>query len=213
MRHSLLLLGVIAAMAIGAPAYSQYIYMDVGNGAPGNGVWTSGDVLTSASTQVDIYLNTNHNRAGTTIICNDGVNPLDIGSYTLMIRSSGSGSVTYGAWTNAMTGYGAVGNPITSGSDWAAGFSSASAFNPPALYKLGTLAVTVTGTPVLTFLTTQPPSLFGGPADLTSFGSECAGTNYPNTIALGVDFLDNNGTASGTPVNETTWGKIKQLYH
>jgi len=212
MRHSLLLLGVIAAMAIGAPAYSQYIYMDVGNGGPGNGVWTSGDVLTSASTQVDIYLNTNHNRAGTTIICNDGVNPLDIGSYTLMIRSSGSGSVTYGAWTNAMTGYGQVDPPLSAGPDFGVGFSSPAGFNVPGLYKLGTIAVTVTGTPVLSFLINQPAGLFGT-AGITGFGSQCSGTTYPNTIALGIDFFGADGTASGTPVNSTTWGKIKQLYH
>jgi len=34
MKHSLLLLGVVAALAIGAPAYSQYIFMDVNVGVP-----------------------------------------------------------------------------------------------------------------------------------------------------------------------------------
>lgn len=209
MKKSLLLLGVIAALAIGAPAYSQYIYMDVGNGGPGDGVWTSGDALSSASTQVDVYLNTNHGASGATATCNDGVNPLDMGSYDLIIHSSGSGSVTYGTWTNAIAGYAQLNPPTVAGPDFGVGYSSSGSFNAAGLYKLGTLAVTVTGSPVLTFLTVPPAGI---PSPVTGFGSECAGTTYPNTISLGFDFTDNNGTASGTPVESTTWGKIKQLY-
>ena len=212
MRHSLLLLGVIAALAIGAPAYSQYIYMDVGNGGAGNGVWTSGDVLSSASTQVDIWLNTNHNASGAVANCNDGVHPLDIGAYDLVIHTSGSGSVTYGTWTNTMASYGVLDPASVSGPDFGVGYGSAAAYDAPGLYKLGTLAVTVTGSPVLSFLTSRP-SGSGITSTLTAFGSQCEGTDFPNTITLGIDFTDNNGTASPTPVEPTTWGKIKQLYH
>jgi len=65
MRHSLLLLGVIAALAIGAPAYSQYIYMD----SNADGVNSSADVLSSSTTVVHVYLNTNHDRNGTLKTC------------------------------------------------------------------------------------------------------------------------------------------------
>jgi hypothetical protein len=205
MKNSLLLLGVIAALAIGAPAHSQYIYLDVNH----DGVNSSADVLTSTSTSVDVYLNTNHNKAGTTIICNDGTNPLDIASYDVIVHTSGSGSVTYGTWTNSMTGYAQLDPPTTVGPDFGVGYSSPAAFNAAGLYKLGTLAVTVTGTPVLTFLSNEPAGI---PSFGTGFGSECSGTDNPNTITLGIDFNDADGTASSTPVQSTTWGKIKQLY-
>ena len=57
MKHSLLPLGVVAALAIGAPAYSQYIYLDVdhdglgpgGVSTPACAGLTTGDVLSSAN--------------------------------------------------------------------------------------------------------------------------------------------------------------------
>lgn len=205
MRRSLLLLGVIAALAIGAPAYSQYIYMDVN----GDGVWSSADALTSASTHVDFYLNTNHNEAGAVVICNDLVHPLDIGSYDLLFHAGGSGSIAFGTYTNAMAGYAQQGTYTVAGADAGVGYSSAGGFNVAGLYKLGTLTLTVTGTPVLSWLTAQPAGI---PSSVTGFGSECEGTDFPNTITLGLNFTDQHGTVGPTPVESTTWGKIKQLY-
>ena len=210
MKKSLLLLGVIAALAIGAPAYSQYIYLDVN----GDGVWSSlGDGLTSASTSVGVWLDTNHRApdlggGGALVTCADGTNPLDIGSYDIILHSSGAGSVAYGAWTNNMTGYAVLNPPTTAGADFGVGFGSAGSYNPAGLYKLGSLAITVTGSPVITFST----GALGIPSPVTGFGSECSGSDNPNTITLGLDFFDNHGTAPTTPVASTTWGKIKQLY-
>jgi len=83
MKRSLLLLGVIAALAIGAPAYSQYIFMDVN----GDGACTSADILTSSTTTVDVWLNTNHNKDGTTVTCDSNpTQPLDMFSYSLLFR-------------------------------------------------------------------------------------------------------------------------------
>src|SRR2546425_13050139 len=86
MKHCLLLLGVIAALAIGAPAYSQYIFMDMN----GDGVCTSADALTSSVTAVDVWLDTNHNQNGSTATCVDPSKPLDILSYAVLIHSSSS---------------------------------------------------------------------------------------------------------------------------
>jgi len=205
MKKSLLLLGVIAALAIGAPAYSQYIYMDVN----GDGVNTTADLLTSSSTHVDIWLNTNHNKAGATVLCNDGTTPRNIGSYDIIVHSQGSGSVSYGTWKNNMTGYAVLSPQSTAGPDAGVGYTSSGGYDPPGLYKLGSFPVTVTGNPQMIFLTQAPVGIndFG-----TGFGSLCSGTDNPNTITLGLDFFDNDGTAAGTPVESTTWGKIKQLY-
>lgn len=205
MKKSLLLLGVIAALAIGAPAYSQYIYMDVN----GDGVNTSADLLTSATTSVDVYLNTNHNKAGATVICNDLINPLNIGSYDIIVHSQGSGSVVYGTWVNAITGYSVLSPQSVAGPDAGVGYTSPAGYSAPGLYKLGTFPVTVTGNPQMIFLISPPVGIndFG-----TGFGSLCSGTTNPNTITLGIDFFDADGTAAGTPIESTTWGKIKQLY-
>ena len=209
MRRSLLLLGVIAALAIGAPAYSQYIYMDVN----GDGVNSSADVLTSATTVVHVFLNTAQNKNGTAAVVTPDChgNPLDIGLFDVLFHSAGSGSLTYNGFTigAGMTGF-AVLNPFTvAGPDAGVGYTGPS-YLPPGLYELGQLSVTVTGSPQLSFLADSPsPSIF---SPNTAFGSHCDGTDHPNYITLGLNFFDADGTASGTPTESTTWGKIKQLY-
>jgi hypothetical protein len=214
MKKSLLLLGVIAALAIGAPAYSQYIYLDVN----GDGVCTSTDLLTSSVTSVDLYLDTNHNANGTVAVCSDGSgSPLDFSSFDIIVHSEGSGSIAYNSFTpsSVITGAGFTQvNALTvAGSDAGVGYAiSGITFASPGLYKLGTLGITVTGTPVLRYLGTSPdPSI---PSFGTGFGSHCSGTDNPNTITLGLDFQDNCSTAAPTnaATMSTTWGKIKQLY-
>jgi hypothetical protein len=207
MRHSLLLLGVIAALAIGAPAYSQYIYMD----SNADGINSSLDVLSSSSTVVHVYLNTNHNRNGSLATCVDGTNPFDMASYDLIFHSSGSGSVDFNGWTNgsAMSGFTILDAFTVAGNDAGVGYQGPT-YLAPGLYELGQLSVTVTGSPVITFVgTSNTPSI---PSPITGFGSHCSGTDNPNTITLGLDFFDGFGTSPGTPVEATTWGKIKQLY-
>lgn len=212
MKKSLLLLGVVGALAIGAPAYSQYIYFDVN----GDGVCTSADALNSSVTAVDIYLNTNHNAAGTVVTCDDGSSaPLDFSSFDLIVHASGTGSITYNSFspsTQITTAGFTILNPLTvAGNDAGVGYAiSGITFASPGLFKLGTLNITTTGTPQLGFLGTSPdPSI---PSFGTGFGSHCGGTDNPNTITLGVDFSDACGTAAPTPAESTTWGKIKQLY-
>jgi hypothetical protein len=179
-----------------------------------NGVCNSSDVLTSSVTGVDLYLDTNHNAAGTVVTCSDGTNPLDIASWDVIIHSEGDGSVSFDSFTPStqITNAGFVSlDPFTvAGPDVGFGYH-AQTYHAAGPLKLGTLNVTVTGTPDLIFLGISPDP--GIQAFGTGFGSHCSGTTYPNTITLGVDFTDNCGTAAGTPTTPTTWGKIKQLYH
>jgi len=209
MKRSLLLLGVIAALAIGAPAYSQYIFMDVN----GDGVCTSTDLLSSSTTAVDIWLNTNHNKDGTTVTCDSNpTQPLDMFSYSLLFRSQGTGSLTYNGWTNAPAGYTATTPFTVAGTDAGTDYNGPTGANlGPGLVKLGTLGVTVTGSPRLIFLQDNVGSP-GLNTAVTGFGTSCDATTYPNTYSLGIDFFDNCGTSSNTPTEATTWGKIKQLY-
>lgn len=209
MKKSLLLLGVIAALAIGAPAYSQYVYLDANN----DGVCTTGDNLTSATTAIAVWLNTNHDANGTTKTCfANAAQPLDIFSYDIVVHQSGTGSVTFNSYTNAASGFTVVNNLTVAGSDAGVGYGAPLGGNlSPGLVKLGTFNVSVTGTPVLNFIGVSSNASI--PSPVTGFGSSCDGTDFANTITLSIDFTDNCGSAPGTDTKSTTWGKIKQLYH
>ena len=208
MKKSLLLLGVIAALAIGAPAHSQYIFMDTN----ADGVCNTSDQLTSASTSIDIWLNTNHDKNGTVKTCSSNAGqPLDAFSYDLVVHQAGTGSITFNSYTNAASGFTQVNALTVAGADAGVGYGAPLGGNlAPGLYKLGTFNVSVTGTPTLSFVgESTNPSI---PSPVTGFGSSCDATTYANTVTLSIDFVDNCGTASGTPAQSTTWGKIKQLY-
>lgn len=210
MKHFLLLAGVIASLAIGTPSYGQYIFMDLN----GDSTCTSADVLTSSTTAVDVWLNTNHNKNGSTATCFAAAStPLDMFSYDILVHSTGSGGVVYNNFTNTVTGY-TIFSPFTAaGANMGVGYQAPfGTVNPGGLFKLGTISVTVTGNPTLSFLT-QPPIIWPlNASTFTGFGSPCPGTVFLNTVALGPDFSDNCGTSGTTPSESTTWGKIKQLY-
>jgi hypothetical protein len=216
MKHCLLVFAAVVALAIGVPASAQYMWIDV-NGDGINGCTTPGtaddDILNPSVTHIDIYLSTNKNKSGATAVCSSGEN-LTINSYTFVL-SSGSGGVSYGAWTDAMGFTIAAGGPISNSTDYFIGRASAT-IQPPGTYKLGSMAVTVTGTPRLDIVAHSSVD----PTSQTSFGSQCSGQDFNNTMRYGEnvdqippgDWNDVCGTASGTPVSETTWGRIKKNY-
>jgi hypothetical protein len=211
MKKSLLLLGVLASFAIAAPAHSQFIFMDVNGDAANNGV--SSDVLSSAITSIDIYLDTNHNANGTLKTCTQNPSqPMDFFSYDMVVHSSGSGSISLNSYTNAASGFTQLNALTVAGADAGVGYTAPIGGNlAPGRYKLGTFAVTVTGTPVLSFVGLSSNGSI--PSFGTGFGSSCDASDFANTEVLGTDFFDGFGTAAGTPTESTTWGKIKQLYH
>jgi len=205
MKTSLLLLSAVAILGLIPPASAQYIYMDVN----GDGVCTSSDAILSTTTSVDIYLDTSHDYTGRAVTCDDGTNSLDIGSYDIILHKIEGGSLVYGAWTNAMAGYSVLNPPTVAGLDFGVGYTAPATFDPPGLYKLGTLAITVNGGVGLQFLTSPPPGI---PSPVTGFGSHCSGSVNPNTITLGEDFFTACGTAVPVAVEATTWGRIKMTY-
>jgi len=217
MKHCLLVFAAVVALAIGVPASAQYMWIDV-NGDGINGCATPGtgddlDVLNSGVTSVDIWLSTNLNKDGSAATC-PSAEPLTINSYTFVL-SSGSGGVTYGTWTDNMGFTIAAGGPVSNSTDYFIGRASATILNP-GTYKLGTMAVTVTGTPRLDIIKHSSVD----PTSQTSFGSRCEGQDFNNTMRYGEnqdqippgDWNDVCGTMSGTPVSETTWGRIKKNY-
>jgi hypothetical protein len=220
MKKCLLLLAVVGVMLVSAPAYSQYLFLDVngdGKSSENQGnpfhAGASPDLLGPASTGVDVWFVTNEMEDGSTATCSSGPELFDINSYEMILRSSGTGTVTFGAWHDN-TGYtnGGVlcgdGTVCSGGTDiWIARFKTT--YDPAGKYKVGRLDLTITGNPKLDFATSTSLSGIAG----TSFGSRCQGSNFDNTIRLGSDFPTADGTASPIPVTPTTWGKIKNLYH
>jgi len=201
MKHSLLLVAVVALVAFAAPAHSQYMYLDV----DGDGLNTAADILTPASTQIDVYLVTDHNKDGSPAVCPQSSNLFSINSYEVILRVSGT--LTYGAWTD-LRSYGTVLGNAQAGNDFYVGRGSGLA-SPPGTYHLGNVAVSgvTTGTTVTIVSSTSA----SGTA-ITSFGSTCEGIDFLNTLTLGLDWFDVSGTFTSTPTTSTTWGHIKDLY-
>jgi hypothetical protein len=209
MKHGLLALAAILALAIGAPASAQYMYIDVNN----DGVNTSADVLSPSVTSVDVWVVTNKSLSNVLdydsplvdAVCPDG-GSLTINSYQVILTAP-QGGVSYGAWTDNMGFPIDVGN-AQAGNDKVVGWGSGTAMTPGA-YKLGTLVISVTGTPTLTFATSTSALGTAG----TSFGSLCGGALFDNTMYLGQDWFSIGPTRSTIPVTPTTWGRIKSLYN
>jgi len=208
MKHCLLLVGLVVMLAVGAPAYSQSISMDV----DGNGVCDGFDVISGATTSVDVYMDTNHLLDGTVVTCPDaGSPPLDMFGYNVIVHAGGAGTITYGGWSNAIATWTALEAFRTSGSDASVGYVAPGAALAPGRYKLGTLAITASGDPTLSFLTNNS-SLGGLGAPFTGFGGSCSGGGLLFVMDLGGDFIGACATTAGTDVKSTTWGTIKSLY-
>ena len=80
---------------------------------------------------------------------------------------------------------------------------------PPGRYRLGSLEVTVTGSPRLSIVSST--TLEG---DLRSgFASYCLGADFDSALKLGSDFTDACGTAPAAPQTASTWESIRSLYH
>src|SRR5262245_54046883 len=208
MKNCLLLLGVVAALALVSPAYSQYIYLDVN----GDGVCDATDVLAPGANTVRVYLQTDADAGGLPATCQNGTGQdLSIFSYEIVLHSAGTGSVSYGSWQHNSTdlvGYSQLRAPASGGGDFSVFWGKSVGPDAPGLYRLGRVTVPATGNPTRSLASPTPLGPFS-----TSFGSECPGSLGLNTIYLGSDFTDVCGTSSTTPVTQTTWGKIKELYH
>ncbi|HLQ67248.1 MAG TPA: hypothetical protein VK123_08470 [Candidatus Limnocylindrales bacterium] len=198
-----LLLGVVAA-----PVAGQSLFLDVN----GDGRSDGSDVLNAGVTSVDVYLDTSHSMDGAPVPCAKSEHPdqpeqITINSYTFILswEPVGTGSLTYGAWTDNM-GFAIGVGGTQKGRDFWTGYA-APFYLAPGKHKLGTLGVTVTGTPVLQFLASTPIDNTA----MTSFGSACLGSDYDNTMKLGSDFLDARGTSPSDDAPRTVWRAIQAI--
>jgi len=195
--------------AVTGTAQAQFFFIDVnGDGRP-----DASDVLHSGITSVDLYLDTSQAADGSPVACGSpghggSVEPFTISSYTFILgwEPAGGGSLTYGPWTDNLGFTISAGGTTGGRIFWTA--RAAPYYLAPGTYKLGTMAVTVTGTPVLHFLSSTDIDS----AAITSFGSQCSGRDFDNTIKLGSDFTDARGTATGDDAPRTVWRTVRDLY-
>ena len=138
------LLSVVAVAGLAQVASAQYMYMDTN----GNGIHDAGDKLNvnNDSTVVDIYLNTNHNRDGSTADCNTVPGTvMDINSYAINLAVTG-GTATYRNYINRQsTAFPNQAQTLNTGDGtFKTGFFSFT-YSPGGLLRLGTLTITGTG--------------------------------------------------------------------
>ena len=191
MKHCLLLVAVLAALCGGAPVYAQQMYLDTDDAGT---TCDPGEALDGSDTSVDVYLDT----GGTTC---------DITSYSLIFAASGSGSIGYGAWADAV-GFASTITDVTSGNDRVIAKTGATVL-PVGAYMLGSQAIVVSGDPSLNLV----PSTAIDSGLTTSFGSvDCTGIDFDNTLKLGLDWNTVCGITGGTATKLSTWGQIKKLY-
>jgi hypothetical protein len=193
-------------LGLSAPAHAsaQFMYLDVNGDRHGD----AADVLGPGTTDVDVWLDTTHNADGSAAVCASG-EPLDISSYTFILEwepGKGGGSLVYGPWSDNM-GFTVNAGGMEEGRMFWIG-RAAPYYLAPGLYKIGSLAVKVTGTPILRFLSSTE---FDKTA-ITSFGSQCVGRDFDNTIKLGQEFVDAHGTSAEDDSPRNVWADIRDLY-
>ena len=213
----------VALAGVAGKAQAQYIWMDTN----GDGVLTTADRMNAngTPTTVDFWINTDHNRDGSLATCDTGDGNLDTWNSFAIHVSVVNGTATFTNFVNDQSAF-TIGCAslatffLTDNSTMmsACGATGSPTANGGVNLKMCTVTVTgVSGTPSLVYV---PQNTLD--QNFTSFGTPCSGHDFDNTYKLGPlpggagpgDFLDADGipAAAGTPVTETTWGKIKSLY-
>ncbi len=181
------------------------MYLD----ADGDGVHTAADVVpSSGSVTFDVWLKTDENRDGSHPVCSrNSAAPFTINSYTFLLRAR-NGTVTWSNFVNRMPNLTLVIRPDSSATEYFAGRADALIL-PPGTYKLASLTATIAlGTPTISIVPT-PTSVTA--IAMTSFGCQCEGLDWDNTMKLGsdwfdVDGLDYDGVSNHGPVLDPVAG-------
>jgi len=189
------LVSVVAACTIHAPpSFGQYMYLD----SNGDGIHTAADQVGGGANVVDVWIDTDNNRDGSPAVCvTEPGTPLTINSYAFSLRAT-NGTIAWGIFTNQLPNAVVQFFHGSSSTEYWNGFGGGPPPNPPGLYRLATLAFSVaSGTPSIEII----PRASGTRVDDTSFGSQCSGTQFDNTIRLGEDWHDVDGLpfGGGTP--------------
>ena len=179
-----LCLWALFLLLLPASAPGQYLYVD----ANGDGEHTDADVIhATGTTTLDLWLRTDSNRDGSGATCVTGDGELTITGYEFNLRAN-NGTLAWGPFTNRVTDLATNVGSTSSATEFRAGANGAEL--PPGNYLLATVLVSVaSGTPNITIVPkTALPGSFG-----TGFGSQCSGSEFTNTLHLGVDWFDVDG--------------------
>src|SRR5881396_2198537 len=166
-RVFMALLTVVAVAGLAQTASAQYMYLD----SNANGVHDTGDKLNAngTPTTVDVWVQTNTNRNGSTATCDTGTEPLTINQYQVNLLAV-NGTVTYSGFINQQSatmtfGFGEL-NP--DGVRYKKGFGGGTQL-APGNYRLCTLTITGVGqTPRIDIV-----DQVVGSNDFTGFGTAC----------------------------------------
>jgi Big-like domain-containing protein len=182
---------VCALAFLAQPAAGQYMYLD----SNGNGIHDTGDRMNkSTPTPVDIWLDTDSNRDGSPGTCEFGSGPLDMSHYEFVLHSVG-GTVTWGTMTNLITAFTTQlirdGRDTTGVAHYHNGWGAVMATQPPGLYKLASMTITVaTGSPRIDIIDKHNINK----TSKTSFGSGCpANPERDHMKRFGKNWFDMDG--------------------
>ncbi len=170
---------------------SSYMYLD----ASGDGSHQAEEHLKDQGpTLLGIWLSTDLNKLGYPAECISHDGALSIISYEMILRATG-GTVAWGPFTNNQPGMDVSFLEASSPTEYHNGFGGME-LHPPGLYKVGELQVTVlSGNPRIDIV---PSTVLSG-GFTTSFGSNCFGTDYDNTLKLGTDWTEVDGVGPPGP--------------
>ncbi len=181
------------------------MYLDVN----GDGVCDSRDVLARDVTSVDVYLVTDRNSDGSAAVCAGESDPFTLFGYEFILRAWGDGTVSFGTWipAPAVADFTTSTGPWSNDTDYYTGQLTLNP-RPPGRYRLGSLELTVTGTPRLSIVS----STAIGSNLRTGFATDCLGADFDNALKLGLDFTDVCGTAPAAPRSASAWDSIRRIY-
>jgi len=178
----------VAACVFGRPpgASAQYMFLDT----DGDGLWSSADTLSyPGANNIDVWVVTNLNRDGSEGSCG-GVGDLSILSYGFILRASGAG-VIWESYQNAQSSMTVKLGEASGGTEFYRAYGGLGSL-PPGQYLLGTIVANIVSPTVAIQIVPDTP--LGGFA--TSFGSSCTGLDNNNTLKLGSDWFDVDGTGT-----------------
>ena len=173
-----------------SPALAQYMYLD----SNGDGVHTAADFVNSAGpTTINVWLDTERNRDGGFALCYpDTTQPNTIFSYVFSLRTS-NGTAAWSGFVNRQSTMTVAFGEHSSSTEYENGFGGFNSL-PAGRYFLATIVMTVqSGTPSVDIVPSVP-----GNGDVTSFGSNCLGHDFDDTLKLGTDWYDVDGLPFGT---------------
>ena len=164
-------------------------------------------------TGVEVYCVTDRSLDGSTVHCTTDEVPLSLATYEIVLRASGEGAISYRAWidavgfSNGILPFGDNTMIADQGYVWIGRLT----LDPigPGTHRLGTLFVSVSGSPRLDFATSIPLPQAGG---RTYFGTHCLSNQFDQVFRLGDDYFDGCGTEAPESALASTWNRIQRLY-